>query len=144
MSVQCAQDAEVAYRNFNLCPHCQAQGEPALLHRLREGLPMISRSDGERFHLVLADRPLPYPNERSAGPTRQISVCFWYSHVDEPSVTYSVIVILKGSDTNCPAIFRMIETIADLLAAELARYGHVDDFYEFFPGSADPFGQLPS
>jgi hypothetical protein len=38
---------------------------------------MISRSDGETFHLLLADRPVPYADEASSlGTARQISVCF--------------------------------------------------------------------
>jgi hypothetical protein len=95
-------------RNFNRCPHCLVHGAPALLHRLREGLPMISRSDGETFHLVLADRPLPYPIERSAGPTRRISVCLCYCHIGRSTETYCSIVILRASQTNRPSIFRMI------------------------------------
>ena len=144
MPTPSAYEAEVAYRNFNLCPHCLEHGEPALLCRLRESLPMISRSDGQRFHLVLADRPLPYPLERSAGPTRRISVCFWYSHVNQPAETRSTIVILRATETNCPEIFRTIETVADLLAAELVRQGCLADFYEFFPGSADSSSHRPS
>lgn len=85
-----------------------------------------------------------FPIECSTGPARQISVYFWYSHVERPTVTYSTIVILRGSDTNCPAIFRRIETVADLLAMELGRHGRLEDFYEFFPGSTDPANQLTS
>ncbi len=72
---------EIAYRNFNLCPHRAFNGQQALLCRLCEGLPMISRSEGETFHLLLADQPLPYPIEVTAGTTRQVSLRFWYSHV---------------------------------------------------------------
>jgi hypothetical protein len=68
----------IAYRNFNLCPHCVFQGEQKLL-RLCERIPMISRPDGQLFHLLLADQPMPYPAETESGPTTQISVCFWYS-----------------------------------------------------------------
>jgi hypothetical protein len=57
--------------------------------------------------------------------------------------THSTIAILRASDTNRPCIFRMIETVADLLATELTRHGRLDDFYEFLPGSANPADQLP-
>jgi hypothetical protein len=99
---------------------------------------MISRSDGETFHLVLADRPLPYPIERSAGPTRRISVCLCYCHIGRSAETYCSIVILRASQTNRPSIFRMIETVAAMLAAGLSGCGRLDGFYEFLPGSANP------
>jgi hypothetical protein len=70
--------SQTEFRNFNVCPHCESNGEEALLSRLSEGIPMISRSDGKTFHLLLADRPLPYPAERGEHPTQTVSVCFWY------------------------------------------------------------------
>jgi len=129
--MECLESSAIAFRNFNVCPHCQSLGEPPLLNRLCEGLPMISRSDGSSFHLLLADRPLPYPNERSAGPTRKISVCFWYSHVSRPTVTNSTVVTLHSTQTNRPGVFRLIETVADLLAEALARRGSLRKFYDF-------------
>lgn len=130
MTISHTDDPTRTYRNFNLCPHCQLHGEQALLRRLCEGLPMISRSDGDLFHLLLADRPLPYPLERSSGPTRKISLCFWHCHVSQPQTTNSTIVILPSTHTNRPSLFRSIEIVADLLAEELARRGHLDDFYD--------------
>jgi hypothetical protein len=123
-------DSATAFRNFNLCPHCQLRGDQALLGRLCEGLPMISRSDGTSFHLLLADRPLPYPNEYAA-PTRKISVCFWYSHVSEPKMTNATIVTLRSIRNTRPAVFRVIETVADLLAQNLAQRGKLGQFYDF-------------
>jgi len=132
VTVECLQYAEITHRNFNLCPHCMFHGQEALLHRLCEGLPMISRSDGETYHLLLADRLLPYPNERAAGPTQKVSVCFWYSHRNNSNTTFSTIVILSDSRTNHPAVYRRIEIVADLLAEELTRFGHLAEFYELF------------
>ncbi|HEY1482078.1 MAG TPA: hypothetical protein VGF19_05070, partial [Candidatus Acidoferrum sp.] len=63
MSTGTLLEARVGYRNFNLCPHCVLQGQQAILCRLCEGIPMISRSDGKLFHLLLADHPIPYPAE---------------------------------------------------------------------------------
>jgi hypothetical protein len=83
---------------------------------------MISRSDGISFHLLLADHPLPYPNERSAA-THRISVCFWYCHVSQPKTTSATIVTVRSNRNTRPAIFRLIETIADLLARDLAHVG---------------------
>jgi hypothetical protein len=129
--------AAVTFRNFNVCPHCQSLGEQPLLARLCEGLPMVSRSDGSSFHLLLADRPLPYPNERSTGPTRKISVCFWYSHISRPRVTGSTIVTLDSAETNRPRVFRAIETLADQLAELLAELGYLQEFYEWSGDTAD-------
>lgn len=92
---------------------------------------MISRSDGESFHLLLADRPLPYPIEKTSGPTKNISLCFWYTHVRLPNRTFSSIVILPGSRTDHPAFFRQIELIADLLTEKLAAEGQLGELYEF-------------
>ena len=86
--------SQTEFRNFNVCPHCESNGEEALLSRLSEGIPMISRSDGKTFHLLLADRPLPYPAERGDDPTQTVSVCFWYVYGADPDTTkshYSVI-----------------------------------------------------
>jgi hypothetical protein len=119
-------------RNFNLCPHCLQQGQPGPLLRLRESMPMISRSDGHSFHLVLADRPLPYPLERSAGPSKRLSLCFWYTPPKQPASNFSTIVILDGLRGNHPLVYRRIETVADLLAEELAAREQLAEVYELF------------
>jgi hypothetical protein len=99
---------------------------------------MISRSDGQCFHLLLADRPLPYPIEKSAGPTKKLSVCFWYCHVRRPKCTLSCIVILPGRRTNHPSLYRKIELIADLLTGELVREADLADVYEYFDDITTP------
>ncbi len=63
-------EENVAHRNFNLCPHCIRHGEQGLLCRMCESMPMISRSDGKTFHVLLADRPLAYPQERQSRCSR--------------------------------------------------------------------------
>ncbi len=128
---------QVPYRNFNVCPHCTVTGQQAVLGRLCEGLPMISRSDGETFHLLLADRPLPYPSEHAAGPTRKLSLCFWYTHVRQPKQTFTTIVVLAGSRAKHSTLFRKIELVADLLTAELTIHGKLAEVYELFE---DPAG----
>jgi hypothetical protein len=136
LATQFIEVPQTPYRNFNLCPHCGNVGQQALLCRLSGCLPMISRSDGETFHLFLTDRPLPYPLERNGGPSNKISVCFWYTHVRRPNRTFSSIVILEGCHTNSPSIFRKIELIADLLANSLTRDGRLVDVYEFLESEA--------
>jgi hypothetical protein len=127
-------EARAGYRNFNLCPHCILQGQQAILCRLCEGIPMISRSDGKLFHLLLADRPVPYPAESKSEPSQKLSVCFWYSHILQLEKTSSVIVILPGSASNRASLFRQIEQIADLLAELLASDRRVAGMYELVGG----------
>ena len=102
---------------------------------------MISRSDGETFHLLLADRPQPYPVDYSCSPADKISVCFWYCHDSRPGITSSTIVILPESRANHPAIFRRIEAVADLLSQKLALCGLLAELYEI---SADDAKALAS
>ncbi len=120
----------VAFRNFNLCPHCIQEGREPLLPRLYEAMPMISRSDGETFHLLLADRPLPYPLERNSRPTGQVSLLFWYRHERTLSETHSTIVILSDLFAGKARLYRRVEEIADLLCEELIFRGRLGTMYE--------------
>jgi hypothetical protein len=121
VQVSSPQFEPVTYRNFNVCPHCALQGKQSLLCRRCEGIPMISRSDGKTFHLLLADCPARHPAERDSGKTEKISVCFWYSHIQDAGSTCSTVVILRDPGRNYAALFRLIETAADLLAKQLAN-----------------------
>lgn len=107
------------YRNFNLCPHCERLGKDPLLLRMSESMPMISRSDGKDFHLVLADRPQPYPAEHNEGPTRQLSLCFWYSCGGHKTATRSSLVLMPSDEGKYAEYYRLIEWVADLLTAKL-------------------------
>lgn len=117
------------FRNFNVCPHCQWIGEEALLSRISEGIPMISRSDGRNFHLLLADRPLPYPAELSEDPAEKTSVCFWYVYGEQKSPTKSTVVVFHGCTGPKERMYRQIEFIADVLADELVRHRELAVFY---------------
>ena len=66
--------------------------EPTL-SRISETMPMISRSDGRSFHLLLADRPVPYPAEKDTGLAERLSLCFWYSCIGRKSPTQSTVVL---------------------------------------------------
>jgi hypothetical protein len=126
---QALEPARAEFRNFNVCPHCEKNGEEALLARMSEGIPMISRSDGCNFHLLLADRPLPYPMERTYGPTRITSLCFWYVYGAEEAETKSTVVLFECGTGCREKIFRQIEFIADVLADELLRRRELAVFY---------------
>jgi len=120
-----------SYRNFNLCPHCIFQSRDSLLCRRCEGGPMISRSDAPSFHLLLADRPLPYPAERRAKRSKMVSVCFWYSHIGSGCTTLTTVVLLTRGDSKYASFFRKIEKVADLLAAQLLERPQLPTFYKF-------------
>jgi hypothetical protein len=119
----------IVHRNFNVCPHCESRGEDALLSRLSEGIPMISRSDGKNYHLVLADPPLPYPVELGSGPTQKLSVCFWYCYGHGRNAAGSTVVLVQGPMKSKVRTFRQIESIADLLANELSSRQVLASFY---------------
>ncbi len=119
------------YRNFNLCPHCIFHGLDSLLCRLCEGVPMISRSDGQNFHLLLADKPWPYPAERLAKKSKMVSVCFWYSHIGSGSTTLTTVVLLTRGDSEYASFFRKIEYVADLLAEQLLLHPPLSTLYKF-------------
>jgi len=121
--------SQTEFRNFNVCPHCEWHGEEAVLSRLSEGIPMISRSDGRNFHLLLADRPLPYPAERGEGPTQLISACFWYIYGADRGATKSTVVLFEGVFGAKASIFREIEYVADVLSVELLRRHSLAIFY---------------
>jgi hypothetical protein len=121
--------SQTEFRNFNVCPHCEWTGEEALLSRLSEGMPMISRSDGRKFHLLLADRPLAFPMERDESPTRMTSVCFWNKYGADRDAAKSTVVLFESCAGARGKIFRQIEFIADLLADELQRRRELAVFY---------------
>jgi hypothetical protein len=118
------------FRNFNFCPHCEWNGEEALLSRLSEGIPMVSRSDGRNFHLLLEDRPLPYPAEREEERTQKASACFWYLYGAGRSATKSTVVLFECPFGGKANIYRQIESIADVLAEELMRRQSLAVFYD--------------
>jgi hypothetical protein len=131
------------YRNFGVCPHCQRKGAPFLLDRLNDAGPMISRSDGESFHLVLGDKPISFPAEKSSGKTAMMSVGFWY--VSEPKagslnsdkltgtmgLTETVVVILRKPPKSGPPLMRHLELLADTLAEKIAQPERLATFYDF-------------
>lgn len=125
-------EERVAHRNFNLCPHCIHRGEQGLLCRMCESMPMISRSDGKTFHVLLADRPLAYPQERQSDAPDGVSLCFWYAHVATGSTTHALVVILPEARLDQPTLFRVIDSVADSLAEELLRTNHLASLYRFF------------
>lgn len=122
---------QLTFRNFNLCPHCLRRGKDALLNRLHESMPMISRSDGETYHLLLADVPRPYPAEKGRGREDGVSLCFWYSSIRSGPETSTTIVLIPARSLESKCVFRRVEIVADTLAVELRRSGYLQALYDF-------------
>lgn len=121
-------------KNFELCPHCQRIGKPPLVERLNEAGPVISRSDGISFHLVLGDRPISFPAEKSSGKTGMLTAGFWYMRErndDNPQVTETVVVILQRPPGRGVALMHCLEIVADKLAEKLTKSDSLGTFYEF-------------
>ncbi len=118
------------WRNFHLCPHCLENGRQGVFERLNVTLPIISRSDGVSYHLVMGDKPISYPAENSAGQSDMKSVGFWYLHEANPC-TETVVVILRRPPQNELSLLRHIETVADRLAEKLQKKSKLPCLYEF-------------
>lgn len=88
---------------------------------------MISRSDGETFHLLLADSPRPFPAEMSFG-TSAISLCFMYEHFDTGDMTQVAMVFVVGEGGGPRLTYWQIEDIADFLAASLMKSSGLPSF----------------
>jgi hypothetical protein len=119
------------WMNFNICPHCVANKRLAVVERLHEWGPMISRSDGRSFHLILGDKPIEYPQEKSAGRSDMKSVGFWYLHEANGGSTETVVIILRKPPTGETALLRHIEAVADKLFEKLLKSGRLPRLYEF-------------
>jgi hypothetical protein len=107
------------------------KGGPDILDRLNEWGPVISRSDGMLFHLVLGDRPLEYPAEKSAGKTAMESAGFWYVHEGNGGSTETVVVIVRRSSGRGIRLLGHLETVADRLAEKLSKQNRLSCLYEF-------------
>lgn len=117
-----------AIRPFFVCPHCIRKGRDGLLFRYTNFFPMIARSDGDLFHLLLADRPRPYPAEKGLESNGQVSLGFHYSHKSSGNQVCVSIVILPNNKPY--SMYRTIECIADCLAEQLSQQGSLCPMYE--------------
>ncbi len=121
-------------RNFHICPHCEKIGRPALVERLNEAGPVISRSDGISFHLVLADRPISFPAENSSEKNEMLTAGFWYMRArsdGHTQVTETVVVILRRPPGRGAVLMHHLDAVADKLAEKLIKPDSLATLYEF-------------
>jgi len=126
-----ARAPRLRWMNFNICPHCRANGRSGALERLNEWGPIISRSDGLNCHLVLGDRPIEYPAERASGKTEMMSAGFWYVHEANGGSTETVVVILRRPPIGGVSLLRDLEMVADKLYEKLRKSSRLPCVYEF-------------
>jgi len=126
-----ARQAGPRWVDFQICPHCVATGRPFMLERLNECGPMISRSDGVSFHLVMGDRPIVYPAERATGKSEMVSAGFWYVHEANGGSTETVVVIVRRPPGNGGSLLRHFEKVADKLFEKLRKLSRLSCLYEF-------------
>lgn len=113
---------------FSVCSHCVAAKGNGLLYRYTESFPVIARSDGETFHLILADLPRPYPAEKEFESNGRVSLGFHYAHISLRDQTLVSIVILPRERPY--SLYRTIECVADSLSEELRNRGSLLPMYE--------------
>lgn len=116
--------------DFSMCPHCQANNRPSFLERLNEDGPMISRSDGINFHLVLGGRPIECPAEKGSGKSDKVSAGFWYLH-EANGVTETVVILLRKPPRGKGSLYVHLRMVADRLFDKLLVSPLLERVYEF-------------
>lgn len=127
------QPLKLRWINFTVCPHCLTNNRPAVLERVNKESPIISRSDGLNFHLVLGSQPIGYPPRRPGG-RGYCSAGFWYVH-EGPQVSSEIVVVLvRDRFLTERSLLQILNFAADELYEKLERTGILDGAYEFEGG----------
>jgi hypothetical protein len=122
---------KLRWENFNICPHCLANGRLVLAEGPNEWGPIVSRSDGVNFHLVLGDRPISYPAKSPIVCRQMMSVGFWYVHEANGASTEAVVVILRRPPRGGTPLLHHLEAVADKLFEKLKKSSRLPCIYEF-------------
>ncbi len=105
--------------NFETCPHCKAKGNSGIMVRLKEHTPLITRSDGKNYHLLLFDGPSTW-YARNGSPIAGRAVAEFHYAADKLGISHAqVAVILRTVDLHTPEVVKAIEESANLLAGML-------------------------
>jgi len=101
-------------RNFSVCPHCARAGRQRAVAPSTPRTPLVSRSDGETYHLFLEESNLFGP----FGSTKEIAGLFRYdldpARIKADSTLVRIPYVLDRSDLR-----EALEKAADALAALL-------------------------
>lgn len=121
-------------QNFEYCFHSERTGRPSAAERLNEADPIISRSDGDSYHLVLSERTISFPAERSSVKSGRLIAVFWCvkdENDEAAQVTETVAVILRNPPKRGVALRCHVETVADRLAEKFGKTDALATLYEF-------------
>jgi len=119
------------FRNFHCCPHCEKNGRNPFVDWMNDSAPVISRSDGETFHLVLGDRPIEYPHEKSSGKSEMVTAGFWYvKDIDCKTEFAGTVVVMLRKRADKTELLHQLEIVADRLVEKINKTD-VETFYEF-------------
>ncbi len=125
------------YKDFSVCPHCQAKGKPGPVVAATSNTPPISRSDGSSFHLFLQSGPSPRPAP-GGGVIDQVVAHFRYT-LDPAGITSEPIsVIVKHAGVSQQVLREQIGEVADRLAEIVQAGKRPERAYEFDGGSLLP------
>jgi len=120
--------------NFETCPHCKAKGYSGIMMRLYSHTPLITRSDGKNYHLLLFDGPSIW-YAKSGGPTAGRAVAGFYYASDKQGIEHAqIMVILRTVGLQKPEVVRAIEESANLLAQVLGSGQRPEQAYLFDAG----------
>lgn len=104
-------------RNFTICPHCAAKGRQRVIRPATRRTPLVSRSDGNSFHLFLEEsyvRPAP------GGTGFEIVALFRYDLDPAGLKGESSLVLVPAGGGFGDQVLGPLEQAADRLAAILA------------------------
>lgn len=134
-SLEKLKPARGLFRNFHCCPHCEKNGSNPFIERIDISAPVISRSDGETFHLMLGDRPIEYPAEKSSGKSEMVTAGFWYvkdMNDDDSNTAFAGIVVVRlRKPAGGSGLLQQLEIVADKLAEKINKCPDIETFYAF-------------
>lgn len=120
--------------NFEICPHCKAKGNSGIMMRLYEHTPLITRSDGKNYHLLLFDGPSIWYG-RNGTPIAGRAVAGFYYASDKLRIDHAqIVVILRTVGLKRPEVVAAIEESATLLAKILESSQRPEQAYLFDAG----------
>jgi DNA processing protein len=108
-------------KNFLVCPHCRQQGREGSWVRIQQDMPILSRSDGRHFHLLLVAGPFPQRGGSGGIVAGRAIAQFSYALDAQSLQRETVDVVLQVLDTRRERLMHAMEDAADKLASVLQK-----------------------
>ena len=119
-------------KDFATCPHCEAKGNLGSMMPLSPETEIVSRSDGEGYHLFLMLRPQPRHAPNGGIIASEMVALFRYAHDSLRLESEPVDVILEGlMGTTREQVNQQVKEIADLLVDILQTGRKLERRYRF-------------